>query len=119
MIEVSPACHARPENIWKEQVIGAVQGMVEETNRCYGTSGQVAGRSSTCWLTSKVNDRKVTLNGELRTCERLPQRQRVLIAGDLYSVLGNPITDTCFEPSFFAIKGKDTISWLRPIVLSH
>ena len=22
------------ENIWKEQVIGAVQGMVEETNRC-------------------------------------------------------------------------------------
>jgi len=40
MIEVSPACHARPENIWKEQVIGAVQGMVEETNRCYGTSGQ-------------------------------------------------------------------------------
>jgi hypothetical protein len=28
------ACHARPENIWKEQVIGAVQGMVEETNRC-------------------------------------------------------------------------------------
>jgi len=41
MIEVSPACHARPENIWKEQVIGAVQGMVEETNRCYGTSGQV------------------------------------------------------------------------------
>ncbi len=31
---VSPACHARPENIWKEQVIGAVQGLVEETNRC-------------------------------------------------------------------------------------
>ncbi len=30
---VSPACRARPENIWKEQVIGAVQGMVEETNR--------------------------------------------------------------------------------------
>ena len=28
------ACHARPENIWKEQVIGGVQGMVEETNRC-------------------------------------------------------------------------------------
>jgi len=24
-----------------------------------------AGRSSTCWLTSKVNERKLTLNGEL------------------------------------------------------
>jgi len=39
--EVSPACHARRENTWKGQVIGAVQGMVEETNRCQGTSGQV------------------------------------------------------------------------------
>ena len=39
---VSPACHARPENIWKEQVIGAVQGMVEETDQRYGASGQVA-----------------------------------------------------------------------------
>ena len=29
-----PACHARRENISKEQVIGAVQGVVEEANRC-------------------------------------------------------------------------------------
>jgi hypothetical protein len=28
-----PACHARPQNIWKEQVIGGIQGMAEETNR--------------------------------------------------------------------------------------
>ena len=30
--KVSPACHARHENILKEQVIGTVQGMLEETN---------------------------------------------------------------------------------------
>ncbi len=30
--EVSPACHTRHENILKEQVIGTVQGMLEETN---------------------------------------------------------------------------------------
>ena len=29
---VRPACHARPENICKEQLIGTVQGMVEEAN---------------------------------------------------------------------------------------
>ena len=29
---VTPACHARHENILKEQVIGTVQGMLEETN---------------------------------------------------------------------------------------
>jgi hypothetical protein len=28
-----PACHARPENIWEKEVVGPVQGMVEETNR--------------------------------------------------------------------------------------
>jgi hypothetical protein len=33
-IHRKPACHARPENIWKEHVIGAVQGIVEETNQC-------------------------------------------------------------------------------------
>jgi REP element-mobilizing transposase RayT len=30
---IRPACHARPENIWKEQVVGIVQGMVEEASR--------------------------------------------------------------------------------------
>jgi hypothetical protein len=30
--EISPACHARRENKWKEQLIGAVHDMVEETN---------------------------------------------------------------------------------------
>ncbi len=40
---VSPAYHARPENIWKEQVVGAVQGMVEQTNGSSGTSGPEGG----------------------------------------------------------------------------
>ncbi len=30
--DVSPACHARPENKWKQQLIGSVHDMVEETN---------------------------------------------------------------------------------------
>ena len=30
---IRPACHARHENIWKEQVVGIVQGMVEEASR--------------------------------------------------------------------------------------
>jgi hypothetical protein len=40
---VSPAYHARPGNIWKEQVVRAVQGMVEETNGSSGTSGPEGG----------------------------------------------------------------------------
>jgi len=28
VVMVSPACHARPENIKKEQVVGTVQAMV-------------------------------------------------------------------------------------------
>jgi len=37
-----PACHARPENIWEEEVIGAVQGMVEEKTRVKARAGRPA-----------------------------------------------------------------------------
>ena len=46
----------------------------ELTRKVYGLDAPALSfevSSSTCWLTSEVKERKATLNGELRTCERL------------------------------------------------
>ncbi|MBW2005169.1 MAG: hypothetical protein JRI72_11285 [Deltaproteobacteria bacterium] len=59
-VMVSPVCHARPENIKKEQVLELFRPWLKKQ---IGIKAR-AGRLSTSHPMSKIKERKVTLNVE-------------------------------------------------------